>query len=166
MRIDYLRNNPSFEPLLAELYGREWAHLYSDWDSAVALSEFASQRADGRLPISLVAMEGNALLGMVSLIFDDLPGYEHLNPWLASLFILPKHRGRGIGARLVQEAETLLTRNRLPQAYLFTESAGRFFEGLSWSLIGKTACHDHPIAIFRKDFAKTAVGFQKGQRPS
>jgi GNAT superfamily N-acetyltransferase len=160
VRIDYLRNNPFFEPRLAELCGQEWAHLYPDWDRVVALREFASQRADGRLPLSLVAMKGNDLLGMVSLIFDDLPGYEHLNPWLASLFILPEHREKGVGSRLVEEAEALLKRNQLPRAYLFTESAGPFFERLGWSLIAKTVCHDHPIAIFTKNFAKTAVRSQ------
>ena len=71
------------------------------------------------------------LLGMASLVFDDLPGYVHLNPWLASLFILPEHRSRGAGSQLVSEAEKLLVLNRVPRAYLFTESASSFFEKLA-----------------------------------
>jgi predicted N-acetyltransferase YhbS len=155
MRIDFLKNHPHFTLRLAKLCGEEWRHLYSAWDHAEALREFASQRADGTLPVSLVALEENELLGMVSLIFDDLPGYEHLNPWLASLLVLPEQRKKGAGSRLVREAERLLVLNRVPRAYLFTESAGSFFENLGWYAIEKATCNKHPVAILKKDFPKT-----------
>jgi GNAT superfamily N-acetyltransferase len=64
------------------------------------------------LPLLLIEMERNELLGMVSLVFDDLPGYECLNPWLANLLIVPEHRKRGAGSRLVTEAERLFVCNR------------------------------------------------------
>jgi len=152
VRIDYLKNNPFFALRLAELCGREWQHLYTGWDAEAALREFESQRADGTLPLSLVAMEGDELLGMVSIIFDDLPGHEHLNPWLASLFVLPAHRGKETGSRLVHEAEKSLIRNGVPAAYLFTESARSFFEKLGWQTIERATCNGHPVAILRKDF--------------
>jgi predicted N-acetyltransferase YhbS len=152
VRIDFLKNNPVFAQRLAELCGNEWEHLYVDWDRAVALREFESQRADGRLPLSLVAIEGSELLGMVSLVLDDLPGYEDLNPWLASLIVLPEHRSKRAGSRLVSEAEKLLVLNRVPRAYLFTESASSFFERLGWTAMAKASCNNHPIVILTKDF--------------
>ncbi len=158
MRIDFLKNNPVFALRLAELCGNEWEHLYVDWDRAVALRELESQRADGRLPLSLVAIEGNELLGMVSLVFDDLPGYEHLNPWLASLFILPEHRSRGAGSQLVSEAEKLLVLNRVSRAYLFTESASSFFEKIGWSAMAKASSNNHPVVILTKDFSNLDDG--------
>jgi predicted N-acetyltransferase YhbS len=150
VRIDYLRNNPVFESRLAEFSCAEWQHLYGNWNYDAALREFESQRADGRLPLTLVAIEQDKLLGAVSLVFDDLPGYEHLNPWLASLLVLPEHRGEGIGSRLVREAETLLAKNGVATAYLFTESARVFFEKLGWRVMKETSCHGVPVFILRK----------------
>jgi predicted N-acetyltransferase YhbS len=152
VRIDFLKNHPVFARRLAELCGEQWEHLYVDWDRAVALREFELQRADGRLPLSLVAIEGKELLGMVSLIFNDLPGYEHLNPWLASLLVLPEHRSKGAGSRLVNEAEKLLVLNQVARAYLFTESASSFFEKLGWTTLAKASCNHHPVAILTKGF--------------
>jgi hypothetical protein len=88
VKIDYLKNRPLFAMRLAELCGTEWQHLYTGWNGGVALREFESQRADGKMPLSLVAIDQDELLGMVSIIFDDLPGCEQLNRWLASLFVL------------------------------------------------------------------------------
>ena len=118
MKIAYLKNHPVIALRLAELCGGEWQQLYTGWNREVALREFESQRADGALPLSLVAIEQDELLGMVSIIFDDLPGYEHLNPWLASLFVLPGHRGKETGSHLVREAEKLLANNGVATAYL------------------------------------------------
>ena len=154
MRIDFLEHHPHFALRLAKLCGKEWQHLYSDWDHTEALREFDAQRADGRLPVSLVALEENELLGMVSLIFNDLPGYEHLNPWLASLLVLPEHRKKGAGSRLVCEAERLLVLNQVARAYLFTELASSFFEKLGWHAIEKATCNKHPVVILKKDFPK------------
>jgi GNAT superfamily N-acetyltransferase len=155
VRIDFLKNQPVFARRLAELCGDQWEHLYVDWDRAVGLREFELQRADGRLPLSLVAIEGKELLGMVSLIFNDLPGYEHLNPWLASLLVLPEHRKKGTGSRLVREAERLLVLNRMSRAYLFTESACAFFAKLGWTALTTTSCNHHPIVILTKDFPES-----------
>ena len=70
MRIDYLKNNPVFESRLAEISCAEWQHLYGDWNCDAALREFESQRADGSLPLTLVALAREELLGAVSLLTD------------------------------------------------------------------------------------------------
>ena len=136
-----------------ELCGAEWQHLYGDWNRDTALREFESQRADGSLPLTLVAIERDELLGAVSLVFDDLAGYEHLNPWLASLMVVPVHRGKGTGSRLVHEAEKLLDKNDVLTAYLSTESASVFFERLGWRVTEETFCNGHAVFLLTKCFS-------------
>lgn len=157
MKIDYLKNHPVIALRLAELCGTEWQHLYTGWNREVALREFESQRADGTLPLSLVAIEQDELLGMVSIIFDDLPGYERLNPWLASLLVVPEHRGKRIGSRLVHEAERLLARNNITKAYLFTESARSFFDKLGWLALQSATCNGISVSILKKNFSKPGL---------
>jgi GNAT superfamily N-acetyltransferase len=151
LRIEYLRNHLRYATRLAQICARQWQHLYLDWDRKTALREFKSQRSDGRLPLSLIAIQNEELLGMVSLVFDDLPGYEHLNPWLASLLVLPEHRKKGVGSRLVREAERLFLCNGIPRAYLFTEFAGEFFEKLGWIVVEPGTCNHHPIVVLKKE---------------
>jgi hypothetical protein len=57
VKIDYLKNHPVMALRLAELCVAEWHHLYTGWNREVALREFESQRADGTLPLSRVAIE-------------------------------------------------------------------------------------------------------------
>ena len=39
--------------------------------------------------------------GMVGLDASDMADRPHLGPWLASLYVVPEHRGRGVASALV-----------------------------------------------------------------
>lgn len=150
MTIHPLADYPEYLPKLAKYWAAEWAHLYQDWDETTARREVEAQRTDGRMPLTLVALEGADLLGSVSLIFDDLSGHEHLNPWLASLYVLPAHRGKSVGSALLKKAEQIFQKNGFYEAYLFTETAHKFFEKLEWRFVENSLCHGHPITILKK----------------
>jgi copper oxidase (laccase) domain-containing protein/GNAT superfamily N-acetyltransferase len=152
MRIAHLQEHSHVIPVLADLCGTEWAHLYENWDRESSRQEFFASRADGQLPMTLVALEGDELLGTVSLIHNDLPGREDLNPWLASLIVLPQYRGQHVATFLITEAERLLQQQGMPAAYLFTEKAGGLFAKLGWVAFDKAEANGHAVTIFRKEF--------------
>lgn len=151
IRQEFLKAVPQHAPVLAELQGRKWRHLYGNWNAAAALRDFEAENGDGTLPATIAALEGEVLLGSVSVIFDDLPGYEHLNPWLASLFVLPEHRKGGVGSFLVRAAEDVLRRNGVERSYLFTESTGAYFRRHGWTFVENTLCNGHPVEILTKE---------------
>src|SRR5205085_4613677 len=98
MRIAALAHHPALAPTLAHWHYAEWRDLYAGWDYEAALAELRSHTDPDRLPTTLVALsEAEELLGSVSLLVRDLPGYDHLSPWLASLFVRADRRGAGIG---------------------------------------------------------------------
>lgn len=132
MEIRYLKDAFQHAPRLAAAHAAEWQHLYEGWDAGTALQEFAVQHSDGRLPTTLIACEGAELLGSVSLIFDDLPGWEHLNPWIASFYVEPAQRRRGIGSQLLEAADGVLRAQRIVTAYLFTENRTAYFAARGW----------------------------------
>jgi predicted N-acetyltransferase YhbS len=137
------------EPLAA-LHAAEWGHHYAGWDAATVLAEFAVQHSDGRLPTTLVAVAGETLLGSVSLIFDDLPGWEHLNPWLASFYVLPGYRRQGIGGQLLRAAEETLRTQGNSTAYLFTEARANYFAAHGWLNYRETRVVDLPVMIMQR----------------
>ncbi len=151
MHIDYLSNHPGLIASLAQQCADEWAHLYLAWGEGEAAEEFRTARTDGSIPATLVALDDDgALLGTVSVIEDDLPGFEHWNPWLATLLVLPEHRGRGVGAFLVSEAERFAREAGNEEMYLFTESADGLFLRMGWLEMAKTTANGHEVRIFRR----------------
>lgn len=158
MEIAYLNDHPEFAPRLARLQAEAWQHLYRDWDFAVAIAEFAVQHADGRVPTTLIALRDGTLLGSVSLIHDDLPGWEHLNPWLASLYVLREFRGQWIGSALVGAVERLLIAGRVARAYLFTETGETFFARLGWTRFASTTVLTYPAVVMSKTLQQNTQG--------
>lgn len=151
MEIRFLNCHPEHAPALARLQVAAWQHLYTNWDEATALAEFAAQQKDGTLPTTLIACEGDELLGSVSLIHDDLPGWETLNPWLASLLVLPAQRRRGIGGTLLRAAEGLLVAAGVTTAYLFTEHRQQWFSARGWLHHADTVVVGYPATLMRRE---------------
>ena len=139
--------------LLATLHAAEWGPLYADWEAAAALAEFAVQHLAGRLPTTLIAVVGSTLLGSVSLICDDLPGWEHLNPWLASFYVLERYRGQGIGTQLLSAAEEALRAQGLTTVYLFTETRASNFAAHGWLSYAETSIVNLPVTIMQRRLA-------------
>lgn len=151
MTIDYLAHHPDLIAPLAQRCASEWAHLYLTWGEGEAVEEFRTARTDGGLPATLVALdEDGTLLGTVSVIEDDLPGFEHRNPWLASLLVLTEHRNKGVGAFLVREAERFARQAGCAELYLFTESADGLFRRLGWREMEKTTANGHEVRVFQR----------------
>lgn len=137
-------------PRLAVLHAETWAHLYPVWNAADALREFAAEKDNNGLSATLLAMNKDTFLGSISVCFDDLPGETTLNPWVASFYVLPEHRGRGVGAFLLQGAHELLERHQVPCAYLFTEHTQGYFQRFGWSLLRPGHAHGHPVEIMTR----------------
>lgn len=141
---------PSLAPRLAAAHAREWNHLYANWNESAALSDFAAEGGSADIPTTWVAHHPtHGPMGSVSLVNDDLPGYPDLNPWLASLYVFPEFRGRGLGKLLVQQALDSLRQQKYPHAYLFTENQTPFFSKFNFAIYGPAKANGHPVTIMK-----------------
>ncbi len=137
-------------PQLAAWHAAEWTHLYHGWDAAAALRDLLSEPADGSLPLTLIAHDGQTLFGSVSLIMDDLPGWSQCNPWLASFFVAPPHRQRGIGAALLRAALPRLGSSDCERVYLFTESRAEYFARHDFVYYGSGVAGGHEVTVMSR----------------
>ncbi len=103
-----------------------------------------------RVPVAFVALDdADVIVGTASLIFDDLEG-DPRNPWLASVFVPPEHRGKGIASALVGVVEDAARRFGYARLYLFTTSATALYAGLGWSALEQRDYRGEHIQVMDK----------------
>lgn len=102
MQIELLADRLEFIPTLAEWHFREWAYLRPGDSVAnrVRLLQERSGRTD--LPVTFVASFATELLGSAMLIHHEMDTHPQFTPWLAGVFVVPAHRGHGIGRMLAE----------------------------------------------------------------
>ena len=145
--ISHLADVPFFLDELAALHAAEWKHLYADWDVQSARAEFLDQKADDSLPATLVLHEGMELVGSVSVVFGDCPARLDLDPWLASLYVVPQRRGLGHSLGLVQAGIERADAAGARRLHVFTESAEKLFQRCGFEILERTTLQDVPIKV-------------------
>lgn len=101
--IDHLFNHAALLPRVARAIHEEfWVgrNGYGREDLERLLGDATST---ARLPLCLVALVDDELVGTVSLIDNDDPSRPHLHPWLAALVVVESHRRLRIGTALVEQ---------------------------------------------------------------
>jgi GNAT superfamily N-acetyltransferase len=150
VRIDYLADHPGMAPLLASWHYQEWADLLPDWSLVEALGELQSHTGRRQIPTTLVAVERDRPLGSASLVQADLDGWDHLSPWVASVFVTPWFRGRGLGRRLVGRAVEEAQALGVGIVYLFTAGQAGYYEKLGWERWQPALHHGRQVLIMRR----------------
>lgn len=101
MTIEPLRGHLQHVGDVARLVYQEfWAGRPDGLSEAYLRAAFGGEMP-GRVLASLVALEGDAVLGCIHLIDNDDASLPELYPWLAALVVVPGRRGQGIGSALV-----------------------------------------------------------------
>jgi predicted N-acetyltransferase YhbS len=103
-----------------------------------------------RVPIAFVALgDDDGIVGTASLIFDDLEG-DPRNPWLASVYVPPEHRKKGIASALVRTVEDAARRIGYDRLYLFTSTAPSLYAGLGWTALEQRDYRGEHIQVMEK----------------
>jgi GNAT superfamily N-acetyltransferase len=84
------------------------------------------------LPIAWIAHRGDEILGTAALRVSDLPGFDHLTPWLGGVFVHANFRRQGIGSALCHHVEMHAWKLGYSQLHLFTLDQQRLYEDLGW----------------------------------
>jgi predicted N-acetyltransferase YhbS len=150
VHIDYLANHLEMAEQLAGWHVGEWAELLPGWTVLEAENELRSHTRCRAIPTTLVAIEEGKPIGSASLLTSDLDGWDLLSPWLASVFVIPECRGRGLGGqlvgRVVEEARALGVRH----LHLWTAGQQAYYERLGWTAFQEAKCHGRAVVIMRR----------------
>lgn len=151
--------------VLAGWHAEEWGHLYDPqvWNERIGVAEFLAMAQPGSTDQTWVAFDGpartaGALLGSVSLLgTDDLPGFEHLTPWLASLFIAPAARGHRLGAALVERVLDHARAAGHVAVHLFTAGQEDYYLHRGWRTIDRVEHRGQRTSVMMRATSPTAA---------
>ena len=155
MQIESLAGHRHLATLLGAWHFAEWGHLYPPevWNAEIAMAEFEGMASATSADRTWIAFEGDSrraedVLGSVSLMAsDDLAGYDHLTPWLASMFVAPAARGRGVASALVAHLLSEARGAGHTEVYLFTAGQKVFWSARGWRVIAEVESAGHPAVV-------------------
>jgi GNAT superfamily N-acetyltransferase len=149
MEIVDLKTVPQFLPQLAQWHHAQWTYLNPDRSLAQRIADMQPHLESGLIPSTWVAIENNCVLGSASIVHDDMDTHPELAPWLASVFVAPEYRRRGIAAKLVKRVMSEAQKSGIERLYLFTPDQAKLYAGLGWQVLKEERYHDHLITIMQ-----------------
>ena len=147
MRIENLSDHPEALPILAKWQHAEWGHIRPGDTLELRQGRLERWCNRDRIPMTLVALDGNRVLGSASLIEHDMETRMDLTPWLAGVFVSETDRRRGIGAQLVRRIMEEAGRLKVELLYLYTVHSEKFYAALGWKLMERTTYREQKIVI-------------------
>ena len=138
VRFERLIDRPDCVETLAEWLLGEWPDSVSR-SRADAVLNIAGRTNFNRLPLAIVALDDGVPIGMASLAQDRPPAELQWQaayvPCLATLYVLPTYRGRGIGEQLCDCVAGEASRLGYRELFLYTETAADFYQARGWELL-------------------------------
>jgi predicted N-acetyltransferase YhbS len=126
--IDHLFKHPQFiEPVAQMIYNEFWRDATDGMSLDDLVTHLRGATDENRIPLCLIALQDEELVGTVNLIENDDAARTHLKPWLAAMVVREDQRGSGIGTKLVNALLTEARRMHIPALYFGTDGPG-FYE--------------------------------------
>ena len=135
-------------PLLAAWFYAEW-HGFDGRSQANIKAQLTENLGRDCIPITFLAHAGSEIVGTVSLDLSDLPSFDYLSPWLASLYVLPAARKTGIGTALVRHAQQFATSRGIMRLFLWSPGSTCVYEKCGWTVSERMHYNSRPITLMR-----------------
>jgi predicted N-acetyltransferase YhbS len=127
--ISHLFEQPRHRHAVAALIHNEfWTEV-----PGASVEKMAARLGDasttGALPLCLIALHGDEVLGAINLVDNDDEDHTDWHPWLAGMVVAAPHRDLGIGSQLVRALLVEAKRLNFDRVYFGTDGP-RFYERL------------------------------------
>jgi GNAT superfamily N-acetyltransferase len=149
MQIQALRDRPEFIGQVAALIHNEWPYEFEGISLQTWTEQF--QTLEGLDRTTFIAIEDSRLLGTACLDVEDLPERPDLSPWLASVYVIPEARSRGLGSQLVQAVEREAWTQGVPRLHLQTPEHEHYYAQQGWKTLEHLQAWNKNVALMCKD---------------
>jgi GNAT superfamily N-acetyltransferase len=153
MQIDFLANHLGFVEQLAAWHHSQWSYLHPGETLEERTERLRTKCTHGGIPTMLVAFDKEELIGSAGLGALDMETRRDLTPWLASVFVARRRRGKGFGAQLVGRAEQEARKAGVAELYLYTPDVTEFYRKLGWRSHLQVHYRGRDVTIMAKSLA-------------
>lgn len=154
--IAHLAEHEESIPLLAAWGFQEWGHLTPGATLDGTVEQYRARTTPGMIPETLVALHGQRVIGMASLVENDLSLRPELTPWMASVYVDTPYRGCGVGSQIVCAVLTEAAALALERLYLITHDRMTFYRRLGWTPVERVRYRGEDVTVMRYDLTEAA----------
>lgn len=151
MKIEYLAEHKEVIPTLTQWFYEEWAYLHPERTYADVVRLITERAQTKKIPVALVAFDGEELVGTVCLKIQDMDTRLDLTPWLAGLYVSATRRREGIGTALVSAIEREAFELGVNKLYLYTPESESFYSKRGWQVKERTEYHGCAVTLMEKE---------------
>jgi GNAT superfamily N-acetyltransferase len=152
MKIVNIIEYPEYLEILCDWHQEQWSYLNPGQTWNQRLAQMQEDLNSNFVPSTFIALEGDTLLGSAAILAQDMAIHLDWSPWLASVFVSPEHRRKGIGASLVKHVMKEAENNAVKTLYLYTPDAEQFYERLDWVILEQVNYYDEDVTIMKLDY--------------
>jgi GNAT superfamily N-acetyltransferase len=136
VRIESIADHLELVETIARWHWEEWGHADPGGSLAGWTAGLRTRTRRGEIP-TYVALDGDELVGSVTLVAHDMATHPEWSPWLAGTYVVPERRREGVGSALARHALREAAAMGVARLYLYTESdaARGWYERLGWRAI-------------------------------
>ena len=155
MQFALLADHPEAISQIASWYFEEWGHLRIDRGLEELQNKLRDSTKDNELPIFILAIEDDAVAGVVELKFREMDIYPEKEHWLGGVFVPAAHRGKGVAARLIKEALRIARTLDTSTLWLQTEDLqGGLYAKLGWIPLETVTYYGVQVLVMQKQLAE------------
>jgi len=152
MHFELLADRAQAVPTVARWYFDAWEHAAPESSFEKTCERIAAQLDRDRLPIPVLALEGERVVGVATLKAHEMGSlYPENTPWLGGVFVSPESRGKGIAAQLALRIAAMASSLGAAQLYLQTTALdGGLYARLGWKPIEQVPYRGVDVLVMEK----------------
>jgi predicted N-acetyltransferase YhbS len=156
VKIAYLKEYSEWIPTIAQWFYEEWGKFHPGLDAKSIAKRLHERTNTDKIPMTLVAVEHNEVIGTISLKEYDMDTRKQYSPWLASLYVSNGFRHRGVGIRLVDAGLEQARNLGIEHIYLYTRARKHvdFYTMQGWTIVEETLYRGGRVTVLLKTISK------------
>jgi GNAT superfamily N-acetyltransferase len=148
MRIDPLSRHKNLISVIASRLHAEWGDL-PPWETTVRIEARLEQGACTKaFPHTLVGIDQNGNWTSTGSVKQrELPHHPDKEHWVGEIFVLPAHRGRGLGSAFTSLLAEYAFGHGVSQLFLYTPDQQALYRRLGWKDVCQEVVHNESVSI-------------------
>ena len=149
VEVHLLADHPELTHLLATWFYEQWGQGKPGLSVERIERNLQERLNRDRLPLTLVAFQDMQPVASATLKIWEMDTHPQYPYWLGSVYVLPEHRGRGIGSHLAEHAAIAQCLG-VRELYLYTPDREKLYARLGWVTMERTVYRGEAVVIMRR----------------